>query len=75
MIDTKVISQSPDILGGQQVFSGTRVPASTLFDYIIKGHSIQDFLDDFPSVSTEQAYTALKQSKDDFLGARHEAAA
>jgi uncharacterized protein (DUF433 family) len=49
------VEQSDDILGGTLVFTGTRVPAQTLADYLAAGDTIDDFLDDFPTVSRQQA--------------------
>ena len=59
----RVIHSDPEILGGTPVFIGTRVPAQTLMDYLEAGHPLDDFLDDFPSVTREQAVAALKQAK------------
>jgi uncharacterized protein (DUF433 family) len=53
------ISSDPEILGGQPVFSGTRVPVETLFDHLEAGVSLDEFLDDFPTVSKEQAIALL----------------
>ena len=50
----KVIQRSPDVLGGTPVFQGTRVPVQTLIDYLEAGDTIEDFLDDFPSVSRRE---------------------
>jgi uncharacterized DUF497 family protein len=50
-----VIESTPDILNGTPVFKGTRVPIRNLFDCLIAGETIQDFLEDFPTVSFEQA--------------------
>ena len=58
-----VIHSDPEILGGTPVFLGTRVPAKTLIDYLEAGRSVADFLDDFPSVSREQAVAALQQAQ------------
>jgi uncharacterized protein (DUF433 family) len=58
------ISVSPEILGGTPVFSGTRVPVQTLFDYLEAGDSIDEFLDGFPSVSREQVLSFLELAKD-----------
>jgi uncharacterized protein (DUF433 family) len=55
-----VIHSDPDILGGTPVFVGTRVPFRNLIDYIERGHSLDEFLDEFPSVSREQAVAALE---------------
>ena len=55
-----VIHSDPDILGGTPVFVGTRVPFRSLIDYLERGHTLDDFLDEFPSVSREQAVAALE---------------
>ena len=60
----QVIHTDPDILGGTPVFIGTRVPVQALIDYIEGGHPLADFLDDFPTVSREQAIAALEQAKE-----------
>ncbi len=57
-----VIQSDPDILGGTPVFAGTRVPLRTLIDYIEAGQPLAEFLEDFPSVSREQAVAALEQA-------------
>jgi uncharacterized protein (DUF433 family) len=59
-----VIHSDPEILGGTPVFVGTRVPLQALIDYIEGGHPLADFLDDFPTVSREQAVAALEQAKE-----------
>lgn len=56
----------PDILGGKPVFVGTRVPFQSLVDYIAAGHTLDTFLDDFPSVSREQALRSLEGARDSF---------
>jgi uncharacterized protein (DUF433 family) len=45
------VHSDPDILGGKPVFAGTRVPFQTLVDYVAAGHTLNQFLDDFPTVS------------------------
>ena len=55
----KIIHSDPEILGGSPVFIGTRVPADTLLLYLNQGHAIVDFLDDFPSVTLQQAKALL----------------
>ena len=57
---TTVIHSDPDILGGTPVFQGTRVPLRNLIDYLEGGHSLEEFVDAFPSVSREQAIAALE---------------
>jgi uncharacterized protein (DUF433 family) len=55
-----LISIDPEVLGGQTVFKGTRVPIETLFDHLEAGSSLGLFLEDFPTVSKEQAIAALE---------------
>ena len=55
-----VIERTPEILGGTPVFTGTRVPVRTLLDYLEAGDRLGDFLEDFPTVSREQAVAALE---------------
>lgn len=55
-----VVHSDPEILGGTPVFVGTRVPLRNLIDYLEGGHSLGEFLEDFPSVSCEQAIGALE---------------
>jgi len=59
-MQTPFITLSPDIQSGVPVFAGTRVPVKNLFDYLMGGDSIKDFLEDFPSVSREQAEGVLQ---------------
>jgi len=54
-----VISIDNEVLGGQTVFKGTRVPIETLFDHLEAGITIDAFLDDFPSVTKVQAIALL----------------
>jgi len=54
------IHSDPDILGGTPVFKGTRVPVRTVFDYLADGCSLDEFLDNFPSVSRENAILVLE---------------
>lgn len=58
-----VIHCDPGILSGTPVFVGTRVPARNLVDYLEGGHSLDEFLEDFPSVTREQAIAALEEAK------------
>ncbi len=59
-----VVHSDPEILGGTPVFVGTRVPLKNLIDYLAAGDSLDDFLDDFPSVTREQAVAALEVARD-----------
>ena len=62
-----LIASSPDILGGTPVFAGTRVPIKNLTDYIEAGDTLDEFLEDSPSVSREQAVEFLEQAKEALL--------
>jgi uncharacterized protein (DUF433 family) len=62
MRNASVIHVDPDILSGTPVFGGTRVPFRALIDYLEAGHSLDDFLDDFPTVRREQAIAALEEA-------------
>ena len=57
-----IIHSDPDIHSGDPVFVGTRVPVRTLLDYIEGGDSLEVFLDNFPSVSREQAIGFLEEA-------------
>ena len=59
-----VVHRDPDILGGTPVFVGTRVPARILFEHLEAGDSLEVFLDQFPSVSREQAIAALELARE-----------
>jgi uncharacterized protein (DUF433 family) len=61
---SSVIHTDPEILGGTPVFVGTRVPLKNLIDYLEGGHALDDFLDDFPSVTREQVVAALSEAED-----------
>ena len=58
-----VITTDPDILGGTPIFRGTRVPFQALLDYLEGGQTLDEFLEDFPSVSRETAVHALEHAK------------
>lgn len=62
-----VINSNPEVLGGTPVFVGTRVPFQTLIDYLEAGQSLDEFLEDFPTVTREQAVAALEQAKEALL--------
>ena len=62
-----VITSDPAILSGTPVFAGTRVPFQALIDYLEAGQPLSEFLEDFPTVSREQAVAALEQAKDALL--------
>jgi uncharacterized protein (DUF433 family) len=56
-----VIHSDPEVMGGTPVFIGTRVPLQTLLDYLEAGQPLDDFLEDFPTVTREQAIAALEE--------------
>ena len=58
-----VLVKNKDILGGTSVFRDTRVPFQALLDYLEGGHTLDDFLNDFPTVSREKAIAALEAAK------------
>lgn len=58
----KVVSRDPEVVSGELVFAGTRVPAKNLVDYLKAGDTLDIFLDDFPSVTREQAVAYLEMS-------------
>ena len=58
----QIVHSDPDIVSGTPVFVGTRVPAQALLDYLEGGETIDEFLDDFPSVSREQAIAFLEEA-------------
>lgn len=66
-VSAPVIHSDPEIMGGTPVFVGTRVPFQTLLDYLESGDPLSEFLEDFPTVSREQAVAALEQAKDALL--------
>ena len=59
----QIIVKDDDILGGTPVFRGTRVPFQALLDYLEGGQTLDEFLDDFPTVSKEAAVAALELAK------------
>jgi uncharacterized protein (DUF433 family) len=69
-----VVHSDPEILGGTPVFVGTRVPVKALLDYLEGGHRLDDFLDDFPTVTREQAVTALEEGIQLLVGSSARAA-
>ena len=63
-----VIDSDADTLGGTSVFSGTRVPIRILIEYLEAGDRLDDFLDNFPTVSRSQAIAVLEQAKATLTG-------
>ena len=67
MQNQQLVVSSIDILGGTPVFAGTRVPVKNLTDYIEAGDTLNQFLEDFPSVSREQSIEFLEKAKEALL--------
>ena len=57
------VTVDPEIIHGTPVFKGTRVPIDTLFDYLATGDSLEEFLEDFPSVKREYAEMAIEYAR------------
>jgi len=62
-MNRNVVVVDPEILGGTPVFRGTRVPVKSLFDFIEKGDSIEEFLVNFPTVRREQVIVLLETAR------------
>lgn len=58
-----VIIKNPAILSGEPVFRGTRVPFKSLTDYLEHGRTLNEFLEDFPGVSRDDAIAALEEAR------------
>jgi uncharacterized protein (DUF433 family) len=63
-----IIVKDPDILGGCPVFRGTRVPFQALLDYLEGGDTLDEFLDDSPTVTKDAAIAALESAKTLLVG-------
>ena len=74
-IDNGVFHSKPGFVSGTPIFVGTRVPLKNLFDYLAGGHTLDEFLDDFPSVSREQAIGALDMGREVLEQVAYETAA
>ena len=61
-MEQRVVTSSPDVLSGEPVFAGTRVPVQSLIDYLEGGETIDDFLEGFPTVKREQIVAFLEQA-------------
>lgn len=57
----------PELMSGAPCFAGTRVPIQNLMDYLEGGYSIDEFLEDFPTVSRQQVISFLKEAKESVL--------
>ena len=59
---TNIVHSDPEIMGGEPVFVGTRVPVKTLLVYLESGETLEEFLDNFPTVTKEQAIAFLEEA-------------
>ena len=64
---SKLIVSDPEIMSGTPCFAGTRVPVKTIFDYLEGGETLDEFLDDFPTVTREIAIALLEEAKAQML--------
>jgi uncharacterized protein (DUF433 family) len=67
IMEGRVIVTDPEIMNGMPCFRGTRVPFKNLMDYLEGGHSLGEFLQQFPSVTREMAVQSLEEAKDSLL--------
>ena len=58
----QIVHSDPEIMSGEPVFVGSRVPVRNLLDYLEGGESLETFLDDFPTVTREQAVAFLEEA-------------
>ena len=63
-MDKSLVGRDPEIMSGALCFTGTRVPVKTLFDYLEGTSSLEDFLEDFPTVSRERAVAVLEAARE-----------
>ena len=68
IVTEKLIDRNPDVLGGTPVFSGTRVPVRILMEHLEAGDRLDDFLDDYPTVTREQAVRLLERATAQLVG-------
>lgn len=62
-MEASLVSRDPEIMSGALCFTGTRVPVKSLFDYLEGASSLEDFLEDFPSVSRARAVAVLEAAR------------
>jgi uncharacterized protein (DUF433 family) len=67
MSDASVVHSDPGIVSGEPVFVGTRVPVRSLVDWLEGGHTLDEFLDNFPTVRREQAVCFLEEATEALL--------
>ena len=63
-MDASLVSRDPEVMSGALCFTGTRVPVQNLFDYLEGRSSLEDFLEDFPSIQRERAIAVLEAARE-----------
>ena len=63
-MDVSLVSREPEIMSGALCFARTRVPVKSLFDYLEGASPLEDFLEDFPSVSRDRATAVLESARE-----------
>ena len=63
-MDTSLVSRDSEIMSGALCFTGTRVPVKNLFDYLEGASSLEEFLEDFPSITREQAVAVFEDARE-----------
>jgi uncharacterized protein (DUF433 family) len=63
-MNATLVNRDPEVMSGALCFTGTRVPVQNLFDYLEGTSSLEDFLEDFPSVGRERAVAVLEAAKE-----------
>ena len=63
-MDASLVSRDTEVMSGALCFTGTRVPVKNLFDYLEGASSLEEFLDDFPSISREKAVAVLEAARE-----------
>jgi uncharacterized protein (DUF433 family) len=64
IMDSSLVKRDPEIMSGALCFTGTRVPVKNLFDYLEGSSSLEEFLEDFPSVSRDRAVKVLEAARE-----------
>jgi uncharacterized protein (DUF433 family) len=68
MVDHPLIVRDREIMSGMPVFAGSRVSIKALFDWLAGGYSLDEFLDNFPSVSREKAQAIIELAREQLVG-------
>jgi uncharacterized protein (DUF433 family) len=64
--DRALLAHDPQVLGGQTVFAGTRIPVFALFEYLVRGGTVELFTSDYPEVTTSHAEAVLELAREAF---------